>query len=225
MKKSIKKRNWCFIVYPTKEQLDKLDSCNYDGSDGYGSAPDDWIEILKKSGVEFAVSPLHDKDLLEDNSGKTKKPHYHVIVCYGNTTTFNNVVKSLTEKLNSPIPQPLEQVRGYYKYLTHKDNADKYQYDEKEIIVGNGFNIANYTELTKSEVLKEKQKLQMLIREEGFVEYSEFMDYLLDNEMFLEYDIASNHTYFFDKYISSKRHSNHRKNIVLVNEATGEIIK
>ena len=22
MKKSIKKRNWCFIVYPTKEQLD-----------------------------------------------------------------------------------------------------------------------------------------------------------------------------------------------------------
>ena len=101
MKKSIKKRNWCFIVYPTKEQLDKLDSCNYDGSDGYGSAPDDWIEILKKSGVEFAVSPLHDKDLLEDNSGKTKKPHYHVIVCYGNTTTFNNVVKSFYDKIIS----------------------------------------------------------------------------------------------------------------------------
>lgn len=218
----MKKRNWCFIVYPTKDQLKSLGSA-YDGSDGYGSVPADWIEILKKSGLKYAISPLHDKDLLEDNSGKTKKPHYHVIICYGNTTTFNNV-KSLTDRLNATIPQALEQIRGYYRYLTHKDNADKYQYSENDIIVGNGFNILDYIELSKNEVLNIKKQLQSLIREKNFIEYSEFMDYLLDNEMLLEYDIASNHTYFFDKYIASKRHSI-SKNATLVNSETGEILK
>ena len=129
-KSNIKKRNWAFVVYPTKEQLAKLNS-KYDGSDGYGSVPDDWKQKLNLSGLQYAISPLHDKDELEDKSGKTKKPHYHVIICYGSPTTYNNV-KNLTDSLNSPIPQALEQVRGYYRYFTHKDNADKYQYDEKE---------------------------------------------------------------------------------------------
>lgn len=221
MKKSIKKRNWCFLIYPSKEQLKALNS-NYDGSDGYGSVPDDWVDTLKKSGLKYAISPLHDKDLLEDSSGKTKKPHYHIIVCYGNPTTFNNV-KSLTDRLNAPIPQPLEQIRGYYRYLTHKDNADKYQYDEKDIITGGGFNILDYIELSRNEVLNIKKKLQGLIREKNFIEYAEFMDYLMDNDMLMEYDIASSNTYFFDKYISSKRHS--LPNVTLVNTETGEILK
>ena len=222
MKKSIKKRNWCFLIYPSKEQLKALNS-NYDGSDGYGSVPDDWVDTLKKSGLKYAISPLHDKDLLEDSSGKTKKPHYHIIVCYDNPTTFNNV-KSLTDRLNAPIPQPLEQIRGYYRYLTHKDNADKYQYDEKDIITGGGFNILDYIELSRNEVLNIKKQLQGLIREKNFIEYAEFMDYLMDNDMLMEYDIASSNTYFFDKYISSKRHSI-PKNVTLVNTETGEILK
>lgn len=173
--------------------------------------------------MKYAISPLHDKDLLEDSSGKTKKPHYHIIVCYGNPTTFNNV-KSLTDRLNAPIPQPLEQIRGYYRYLTHKDNADKYQYDEKDIITGGGFNILDYIELSRNEVLNIKKQLQGLIREKNFIEYAEFMDYLMDNDMLMEYDIASSNTYFFDKYISSKRHSI-PKNVTLVNTETGEILK
>jgi len=123
----VKKRNWAFVVYPTKEQLDILNS-RYDGSDGYGTLPDNWIEILQLSGLQYAVSPIHDKD---ENPDKTiKKPHYHVIVSYGSPTTYNNV-KSLTDSLNAPIPQALEQIRGYYRYLTHKDNPEKYQYDER----------------------------------------------------------------------------------------------
>lgn len=222
MKKSIKKRNWCFLIYPSKEQLEVLNS-NYDGSDGYGSVPDDWIDTLKKSGLKYAISPLHDKDLLEDNSGKTKKPHYHIIVCYGNPTTFNNV-KSLTDRLNAPIPQPLEQIRGYYRYLTHKDNADKYQYDEKDIITGGGFNIMDYVELTRNEIVRVKMELQKLIIEKNFIEYAEFMDYLMNEQMLMEYDIASSNTYFFDKYISSKRHSI-PKNVALIDTDTGEVLK
>ena len=221
-KSSIKKRNWAFFVYPTKEQLDAVGSA-YDGSDGYGSAPDDWVEQLRLSGLQFAISPLHDKDKHDDGSGRTKKPHYHVIVIYGSPTTYNNV-KNLTDSFNAPIPQALEQVRGYYRYLTHKDNPDKYQYDEKDIVTGGGFNIADYIEISKSEVTEIKFKLQQLIREQNITEYSVFMDYIQDNLDRVNYDIASSHTIFFNTYIKSIRHSR-QKSQMKIDPDTGEVIE
>jgi hypothetical protein len=221
---SVKKRNWAFLVYPTKEQLDAVKS-EYDGSDGYGTVPDDWKERLQLSGLQYAISPLHDKDKLEDGSGKTKKPHYHVIVIYGSPTTYNNV-KSLTDSLNAPIPQALEQVRGYYRYLTHKDNADKYQYDEKDIETGGGFNIADFVELSKSEVTETVFKLQQLIREQDLTEYEALMDYVQDNFDRTVYDVASTHTIFFNTYLRSRRHRAEQPiKIVKVDSKTGEVVE
>lgn len=216
---SIKKRNWTFVVYPTKEQLCALGS-SYDGWDGYGSAPDDWIEQLKLSGLQFAISPLHDKDVHEDDNSRLKKPHYHVIVVYGSPTTFNNV-KHLTDSFNSPIPKYMESVRGLYRYLTHKDNPDKFQYDEADIVTGGGFNIADFIELSKSEVNAIKFKLQKLIREERITEYFVFMNYVQDNLDMTYYDVASSHTIFFNTYIKSIRHIMLAHN---VDPETGEVL-
>lgn len=181
--KNVKKRNWAFVLYPE-------------------SAPDNWQERLQKTGLSCAVSPLHDADV--NPTGEPKKPHYHVIVCYSGPTSYN-VVKQLTDSLNQPIPQALEQVRGYYRYLTHMDNPEKVQYDSAYIISINGFNIMDYVELTKAEVMHHKRELQTTIREYDFTEYSDFMDFLQDNGSPEEYDIASSNTYFFEKYISSRR--------------------
>lgn len=203
MGKNTKKRNWGFFVYPSKEYLDSIGT-TYDGADGYGSAPENWKELLQQTGLQCAISPLHDKDELEDGSGRTKKPHWHVIACYSGPTSFN-VVKKLTDQLNSPAPQALEQIRGYYRYLTHKDNPEKAQYDELNIQTINGFNIADFVDLTRSEISQIKKSLQVLIRQLDITEYAHLMDYLLDSEMSIEHEVASNHTYFFDKYISSRR--------------------
>lgn len=181
--KNVKKRNWAFVVYPE-------------------SLPDDWLDILRQTGLQCAISPLHDKDL--DPTGDPKKPHYHVIACYSGPTSFN-VVKGLTDILNAPGPQALEQVRGYYRYLTHKDNPEKVQYSETDIRTLNGFSILDFCELSKSEVIAVKRKLQLLIRELDILEYSDLMDYLMDNEMNSDYDVASCNTYFLEKYISSRR--------------------
>lgn len=181
--KNVKKRNWAFVVYPE-------------------SLPDDWLDILRQTGLQCAISPLHDKDL--DPTGDPKKPHYHVIACYSGPTSFN-VVKGLTDILNAPGPQALEQVRGYYRYLTHKDNPEKFQYSETDIRTLNGFSILDFCELSKSEVIAAKRKLQLLIRELDILEYSDLMDYLMDNEMNSDYDVASCNTYFLEKYISSRR--------------------
>ena len=178
-----KARSWAFIIYPE-------------------SAPENWKEILQKTGVAFAISPLHDSD--KDPTEEDKKPHWHVIALWGNTTT-GLAVKRISDSVNAPIPIPLNGVKGYYRYFTHKDNPEKFQYDEKEIQTLNGFNIADIVELTKSEVSEIKRKLQKYIRENSIIEYSDLMDYLMEEEMVTEYDVASGHTYFFDKYISSRR--------------------
>lgn len=189
-KSNIKKRNWVCIIYP--------DSC-----------PSNWQEILQETGLQCAISPLHDKDTEED--GVTlKKPHWHVILCYSGPTSFN-VVKRLTDSLNAPIPQGLESIRGQYRYFTHQDNPDKFQYNSSDIKSINGFNISDYVELTKSEVIIIKKELQTLIRDMDFLEYSDFMNYLCDNDTGSFYDVASNNTYFFDRYITSRRNKLLRK--------------
>lgn len=184
MAKNIKKRNWAFVLYPE-------------------SAPADWREQLQKTGLQCAISPLHDKDMNPDNT--PKKPHYHVILTYSGPTSYN-VVKALTDGFNQPIPQALEQVRGYYRYLTHKDNPEKAQYDEREIETFNGFNIADFVELTRSEVTTKKHELLTLAREKGFSEYAELVDYVQDNMDMTYFDIVSSHTLFFVGYMRSVRY-------------------
>ena len=178
-----KKRNWTFVLYPE-------------------SAPADWIDRLQKTGLQAEISPLHDKDINPD--GTHKKAHYHIILCYSGPTSYT-VVKALTDSLRQPIPQPLEQVKGIHRYFTHMDNPEKYQYDSREIKALNGFDILDFVEMSKSEVNEALKYLQALIRNMDFTEYSDFMDFLLDNEQDELYDVASSHTYFFEKYISSRR--------------------
>lgn len=222
-KSSGKKRNWAFVVYPTQKYLASIGS-SYDGSDGWGSAPSDWQVMLQLSGLQYAISPLHDKDTLDDGSGRIKKPHWHVIVVYGSPTTPANV-KRLTDSFNSPAPIPLEQVRGYYRYFTHKDNPDKAQYDDAAVVTGGGFNIADFIELSKSEVLEIKFKLQQLIRERDIDEYEVFMDYVQDNLDRLMYDVASSNTIFFNTYLRSRRHSKEKAPTrYTIDQATGEVV-
>ena len=182
--KNVKKRNWAFVLYPE-------------------SAPADWVEQLKKGGLKCAISPLHDRDVNPDKT--PKKAHYHVIVCYEGPTTYNNV-KRLTESLHQPIPQPLEQVRGYYRYLTHEDNPEKFQYSKADIQTINGFDIREYGELTRSDVIRLKKEVMRFIRDNDITEYAVLMNILQDGgeataDMF---EVASNHTLFYRAYLTSR---------------------
>ncbi|MCL1882952.1 MAG: replication protein [Defluviitaleaceae bacterium] len=179
-----KARSWAFIVYPE-------------------STPENWQKILQKTGVAFAISPLHDSD--KDPTEEDKKPHWHVIAVWVNGSTTGKIAKRISDSVNAVTPIPLNGIKGYYRYLTHKDNPEKYQYDDKDIQTLNGFNIFDFVEQTRSEVNALKRRLQELIRELGITEYAVLMDYLVDEGLSEEYDIASSHTYFFDKHIASRR--------------------
>lgn len=184
MKQYIKKRNWAFILY--------LDS-----------APQNWRDILQETGCQFAISPYHDSDLNAD--GSIKKAHYHIIINFETGPTTYNVVKRITDSVNATIPQPLEQIRGYYRYFTHKDNPEKFQYSEKDITTINGFDINNYIEMTYTEVANILLQIQYIIRDKHILEYSDLLDYFVDNDLKEFWDVARNHTLLLQTYINSRR--------------------
>lgn len=184
--KVTKKRNWGFILYPE-------------------SAPSDWREQLVKTGLPCCISPLHDKDINE-GTNEPKKAHHHVILCYSGPTSYN-VVKGLTDKLNQPIPQPLESVKGAYAYLTHDNNPEKAQYSKKDIEYINGFDIADFADMSKSELTRLIRQVQQIIIGNDITEYSDLLDWLMENDDSNElYAVAYSHTILFNSYISSRRH-------------------
>lgn len=179
--KHIKKRNWACVVYPD-------------------SAPTDWRDILAQTGLQCAISPLHDRDI--DPDGNPKKPHWHVILCYAGPTSYSVVCK-LTEQLHAPIPQVLEQVRGYYRYFTHMDNPDKAQYDVSDITTINGFSVMDYSELTRSEVDKVLMRLTDCIDSANITEYAVLMRLLRDSGDTEGWSVARSNTLFLNTYIKS----------------------
>lgn len=182
MARNVKKRNWTFVLYPE-------------------SAPEDWIDIIIQRGIVFAVSPLHDKDV--NPTGEIKKPHYHVILCYDGPTTYNSVCELVQDVLNQPVPKVLDSVKGMYRYFTHKDNPEKYQYDENGIKSYNGFDVNAI--LSSFEVYQCLNTIQSLIVENNIFEYSELMDFLLQEQFMELWNVACSHTLFLNTYITSKR--------------------
>ena len=155
----IKKRNWAFVVYPE-------------------SLPEDWTLKLRLKGTACAVSPLHDRDI--NPTGEVKKPHYHIILSFGSPTTYNNVLK-FSQDFNGTIPIPLESVVGYYRYLTHKDNPEKAQYSEDDIVLFNGFDPVEL--MTDSEVTNLLKQVVTIIIENNVYEFEDLIIYLMQNFM------------------------------------------
>lgn len=178
-----KKRNWAFVCYPE-------------------SLPDNWLEILQKTGLKIAISPLHDKD--KDPDEKEKKAHYHVIMCWDGPVSYR-VALGVAKSVNGTNPIQLEQVRGYYRYFTHRDNPEKYQYDEKDIKCLNGFSIMDFVDLTRSEISQIRQEIRELIHQNSIMEYCELIDFLdiLGNAQYIE--VAETNTLHFNAYLRSKQ--------------------
>ena len=153
-------RSWCFVMNPE-------------------SAPENWKEVLADYGAAFAVSPLHDKDINPD--GEPKKPHWHVTLAYQNKKSFAQV-SEITSRLNATIPQKVANMVGNIRYMIHKDNPEKAQYEKSDIITGCGFDIENFLSRTKTESRTIMREIYAFIRESDINEFCDLMDYAFDNE-------------------------------------------
>lgn len=184
IKSDLKKRNWTFVLYD--------DSC-----------AKDWEDYLISTGVPFTYA-YHDKDMTE--IGEPKKPHYHVLVCFDGPTTYNTMEEHAKRVgAANDVVQPVGSVRGIVRYFCHKDNPDKYQYNEDIIQCRNGFDPKDYFNLTVSQAKAFKRAVTNYIRDNDIEEYAELIDTLMDSEQDDMYDIATQNTFFFTQYIKSRR--------------------
>lgn len=215
-------RHFWYVVYPTKEyyeqyyeehkyddaEIDKetgelIPRKHYEGGEGYGTAPDDWIEQLRQTGLAFCVSPMHDRDEAYSEDLRKlvpKKPHWHVIVSWGNSTTYRNA-RSLCDLLKSPMPELLKKVTAAYRYHNHKDDPDKYQYEETSRTF-NGWE----RPLESQEVARLKEEIRHIIYMDDCIEYGELLEVL--HGYGSEYvDVGTHNTFLFTKICSSYRHN------------------
>ena len=178
-------RNWVFVLYPE-------------------SAPVDWKEKLKEEMVSFVVSPIHDCDVSDDNTGELKKAHYHIMLCFDSVKAFSQVEK-ITKSLNCPIPQPVNSYKGTIRYMIHKDDPLKYQYNMADIEVYGDIDIVSpfQTSTSRYEAIRE---MLAYVKENGIIEFQDLMDYaMIEQEEWFRY-LCDNSAYIIQEYIKSARH-------------------
>lgn len=177
-----KNRHWTFIVYPE-------------------SIKEDWIQVLIETGLPFAISPLHDKDFNSD--GSIKKPHYHVILTYDGPTTYKSVNDNICQIIGSTIPKRVLSLRGIYRYLTHEDNPEKYQYNRDLIQEYNNFHI----DMTDTELTYKIASITLEAEQLSITNYLELINhYLADNDMD-NFKIVQQHPYYFGKIVDNIKKS------------------
>lgn len=175
--------NWNFILYPE-------------------SAPENWIEIINETYIEWVCSPLHNLDVNPD--GEVKKEHYHITLLYPSKKSYSQVTE-LTDILNAPIPIRCNSVKGSIRYMVHKDNPEKYQYAWKDIIAYGGVSIDDLIKPTASERLIVQKEILRFIDRNGIIEFSDLTDMCIENDDWLNV-ILNYSTMPINSYLKSKRH-------------------
>ena len=110
------------------------------------SANENWLQLLEETKLKIFISPWHERDLQED--GTYKKKHRHVVAIWDEEIEYEQA-KSILEKRGVVLHYyGVYTLTGEVRYLTHKDNPDKEQYKDEEVICLNG---ANYEEAITKE--------------------------------------------------------------------------
>lgn len=164
-----KSKYFCLVLYP--------DSSTYD--------VDKLIKSLAKEHLTFAVSPIHDRDVNDD--GSLKKAHYHLLLAYSSATTLNNI-RCWLSACGMPESE-LHSVRvcasgvGYYRYLTHKDNSEKVQYDDNDIRVFNDSDdLFKKFSKTASQKIDDLIRIFQIVDELNTISFHSLIQYLMCNE-------------------------------------------
>lgn len=185
--------NWRTIVYPD-------------------SAPDTWLSDLRETLIPFAISPLHDKDQWSEDDyrkdpthipGEYKKAHYHLLWYYPNTKTEKSA-QAFSDLASGVKVLPVQNPQKAYEYLWHKNDNDKYPYEENDVRLFNGFNVDKFVEMTKEQEKMLVRNIQLFIYNGGITCYRDLCDQLIfDDEHWDWYKYVSSHTMHYNAYFKA----------------------
>lgn len=92
-------------------------------------AREEEFQNLLKYGTKWEYI-FHDKDEKED--GTLKEPHWHINIILKEWKTIKGVCNLIEGSQNS-LAIPMNDKREAHEYLTHKNDPDKFQYEENLI--------------------------------------------------------------------------------------------
>ena len=188
-KKEQRSNKWAFLIYQD-------------------SAPENYLDILEELHIPYVLSPWHDKDV-NKSTGEIKKAHKHGALFFETLKSYSQVSDLLKDKLNSPAHvEVVMSPKGMYDYFTHAENPDKSPYNIEDIESGCGF------ELNKFLISNNNDRFLSLvidiIEEHNFTEFNNLVRYArTDSPQLL--NLIMDKTYFFAKYLDSRRYSNYGK--------------
>lgn len=168
MSKIAKARFWTGVLYPENMR-------------------EDW-EVLIGDIVQYPYAYcVHNRD--KDSKSEHRKDHVHIILAFPNTTTYKHAMSvfgllSATGKKALNKCEAVVGIRNVYDYLIHDTEAcrkqGKEQYASSERITGNNFDIGAYEQLSTAEKNEMFMELGQAIIENGFSNYMDFYEYVVN---------------------------------------------
>lgn len=185
MKNEKRSNKWAFLIYQE-------------------SSPENYLEILESLRVPFVLSPWHDKDI-NSETGEIKKSHKHGALYFDSLKSYSQVSELISNKLNGPSHVEIVlSPKGMFNYFTHADNPDKTLYNVEDIESGCGFEIEKFLLEQNSDNFM--NEVIDIIEENNFTEFEDLVRYARKNN-YLLLGLIIERTYFFAKYLDSRRHN------------------
>lgn len=192
---------WCYHLAAGDQRL-RTSGCWWMAIVYPDSAPDHWIEKLRTTGARIAISPLHDRDRWDHDSpemvvestgeiiqkgaryhaGDRKKAHWHIIVVFDKTASFQDANALIRSCTNGPYIQKCRSLRLSYEYFLHMNHPEKYQgYDKSEIQTYNDFHL----EPTKYETAQMQCEMMRMIESHDITEVRDFVKLIQDQPEYM----------------------------------------
>ena len=117
-KSAKRSRNWSLVTY-----LDKVTLCQ---------------RLCSIENVRYYAFIVHDRDKTAD--GLPKPTHIHLALCLNSARTLAQLsprFSDIASNAGNCFGQPTRSNRAIIEYFTHKNEPEKYQYSEEDIISNN----------------------------------------------------------------------------------------
>lgn len=125
---------------------------------------------------------LHDKDITDD--GEIKKEHIHVVVKFDNARELKALASELNIEPN--MIKFMNSIKYSIRYLTHKDQKNKAQYNFEQIKT-NMVDIKKYFKEESTEVEDMKKILEFIFSIDRYLYLCEVLEYVLSENIYATY--------------------------------------
>lgn len=181
------------------------------------SAPpeDEWREEMSQKHVKIWVSPEHDADKwtvadakknAAHKAGTLKKNHRHYIAEYETQVDLQTFLDDFAFLNGGHNVKYVRSLRSMVRYLCHLDDPDKAQYDRDKVLTFGGADFDIVEQLGSHERHEALKAMRAFIRDNGIVDFCDFVDYCDEAEAAWSALLDDNSSYVIEKYIKSRRY-------------------